>query len=294
MGFAWLGSAAVEFDDDLDVDVGRQFFLGGLADDLAVELFGKGDEPGGGRTTLAFLDGAIAENDTTKPFYTRVCSDPPSTLFVMDDPALTKLTAAQTAAFLTAFFQRYHHPRPEAAHASSRLVTYSAPIRLLAWRLDRPARMILYTATAPPPPSELDPLAPMQPHTFAKTVLEERTRRPAPSVIQQLPSALTPASNSDAIRTSLAHYARTVLTPYYERVTTAIQPYDHTKRRWIQATSHTLEEAMACFIHPPREHHTEVFLNGSRQWDKGHIDPRYDPRTHQRPSAYPPQCSSPM
>ncbi len=81
--------------------------------------------------------------------------------------------------------------------------------------------MILYTGTAPPPPSELDPLAPMQPHTFAKTVLEERTRRPAPSVIQQLPPALTPASNSDAIRTSLAHYARTVLAPYYERVTSS-------------------------------------------------------------------------
>jgi hypothetical protein len=76
------------------------------------------------------------------------------------------------------------------------------------------------------------------------------------------------------VRASLAHYAKHVLAPYYERVTTTL-PHDAAKRRWMQATSHTLEEAMACFIHPPPAHHNEVPLNGGRQWDKGHIDPRY-------------------
>jgi hypothetical protein len=224
--------------------------------------------------SLAYLDGAMADNDATKPFYTKLCLDPPSTLFVMDDPALTSITSSQTTAFLTSFFKRQPAPRipTPSASTSSKLVTYQSPMRLLAWRLDRPARMILYTGTNPPTPSELDPLAPMQPHTFTKAVIEERTRRPAPSVIQQLTP--TNISASTAVRASLAHYAKHVLAPYYERVTTTL-PHDAAKRRWMQATSHTLEEAMACFIHPPPAHHNEVPLNGGRQWDKGHIDPRY-------------------
>jgi hypothetical protein len=61
-GVVLLGrSAAVKFDDDLDVNVRREFFLGWLADDLPVELFRRDDEPGGGRTTLTFFDSACGE-----------------------------------------------------------------------------------------------------------------------------------------------------------------------------------------------------------------------------------------
>jgi len=57
----WVESAAVEFDDDLDVNVRGEFFLGWLADDLSVELLWENDEPCGARTTLAFFNGAGGE-----------------------------------------------------------------------------------------------------------------------------------------------------------------------------------------------------------------------------------------
>lgn len=234
-----------------------------------------------------FLLAAHAPPDeSTRRIYTQLSSDPSSALFLMDDPALAALTVPDAIAFLQAFLAASPLPTatPSFGHsdiaARTRLVKYHTPIRLLAWRIDRPNRMILYMGTACPPPSRLDP-ADMQPHTFPKAILDDRTRRPQPSVIQQLPSqaATLPEDQPDNVRSSLAAYAKHRLTPFFERIAVLKHPANTTRPVPVafQPASHTLEEAFACFLHPlppGSSHHTVVPVNGARQWDKAHIDPR--------------------
>jgi hypothetical protein len=143
-------------------------------------------------------------------------------------------------------------------------------IRLLAWKLDSPPRVILYDLPFPPPPSLLDPLV-LEPHTLHKTLLEQRSRRPSPASIHLLPPGHT-ASVSDSIRASLMRYAQTHLAAYKECVILTDSP--ETK---LLAQAHTLEEAIACFIYPPRDHHTEIPINASVSWNKSHIDSRSRP-----------------
>jgi hypothetical protein len=215
--------------------------------------------------------------------YTNLCSDPASILFVMDDPALTELTTPQATAFLRSFMASSPEPPvpPPSSYAQT-LVTYSQyPIQLLAWRIDRPSRIILYTGASAPTPSQLDPLA-FQPHTLQKTMLEERSKRLAPSVIHQCSESTKISKagvSSDLIRHSLAHYAKHTLSPFQEKIANASgTTRGKTKQRPVIAQSHVLEESITCFIHPPKPgNHSEVSLNGSLSWNKGHIDSRYSP-----------------
>lgn len=227
-------------------------------------------------------------NKSTRHIYAQLCSAPSASLNLMHDPSLSAITAAPAKAFLQEFLSRvqkipFSPPSDTiASRTRPRLVQYGPnPLRLLAWRIDRPTRMILYTGAACPPPSKLDTTV-MQPHTFQKILLEERTRRPQPSVIQ----FLSPEQNSNphaAVRASLAAYAKHRLTPFFERVSVPRaqqQPRSTrtttTATTTIPAASHILEEVVACFIHPPSkpENHTAVPINGAAPWNKAHIDPR--------------------
>jgi hypothetical protein len=197
--------------------------------------------------------------------YASLCSDPLSNIFVLEDPSLTAHTAPLATAFLHAFLTE-RVPPP----AQSRLVSYhDAPLRILAWRLDQPARVIVYTGAQPPTPSQMAPGS-LRPHTLQKVQVAQRSKRPSPSVIAlSVGRADSPhdASVADDIRASLSRYVRTSLAPFQETLTVA------GKNITIQA--HTLEEAAVCLLYPPtRGNHTEVPLNCSLAWSKNHIDAR--------------------
>lgn len=199
--------------------------------------------------------------------YASLCSDPLSNIFVLEDPSLTAHTAPLATAFLHAFLTERV---PPAAPSQSRLVSYrDAPLSILAWRLDQPARVIVYTGAQPPTPSQMAPGS-LRPHTLQKVQVAQRSKRPSPSVIAlsfASPHDNQRASVADDIRASLSRYVRTSLAPFQETLTVA------GKNITIQA--HTLEEAAVCLLYPPtRGNHTEVPLNCSLAWSKNHIDAR--------------------
>ena len=140
------------------------------------------------------------------------------------------------------------------------LVTLRQPLHLAAWRVETSPRVCLFTGT------DQDISTDAPPHTLPKILLEDRSKRPAPSRIHLLvpDDDISPV----AIRTSLLHHAQTALVPYtHQRLPLAQinQP----------VLDHTLEEAVACLIHAPPLHHTHIELNEQpAPWDKDHIDSR--------------------
>lgn len=184
------------------------------------------------------------------------CGDGPSILAIMAEPQTTAVTASQSAKFLAKFHVDCL-PIPITT-------AFRQPIHVCAWKLEAPQRVCLFTGAA----KTIDP-ATFSPHTLQKTLLEERSKRPSPSCIHLVaPDDISPS----AVRTSLLHYAQTALTPYRARL-----PHPH-----HNALEHTLEEAVACLIHPPQRNHTQIELNQAPPaWDKEHIDSRYNTHTHQ-------------
>lgn len=217
--------------------------------------------------------GVTATMSQIPGLYASLCSDPLSNIFVLEDPSLTAHTAPLAAAFLHAFLtERVPPPAP----SQSRLVSYrDAPLTILAWRLDQPARVIVYTGAQPPTPSQMAPGS-LRPHTLQKVQVAQRSKRPSPSVIalsvgphdKPHDASLHDASVADDIRGSLSRYVRTAsLAPFQETLTVA--------GKNITVQAHTLEEAAVCLLYPPtRGNHTEVPLNCSLAWSKNHIDAR--------------------
>lgn len=135
--------------------------------------------------------------------------------------------------------------------------------RLLAWSVVAPARVVLFTGTDVPPGVVRGDLVP---HQLPKVLLDERSRRPAPSAIQRLPAAQDRPGMERAVRESLKHYARTQLMQegFTERI----------KGLKSGAHAHILEEAVVCFVHPPAGNHSTIELHESQPWEKDHIDSR--------------------
>jgi hypothetical protein len=207
-----------------------------------------------GSTQALLLPPPSASSASTSNVYTKLSSDPASIAFVLDDPSLTELTVPQATLFLRAV---YH--RTSLSSAPYGVSSSTGPLRILAWKIHMPARVILYTGASAPTPSQLDSQV-FEPHTLQKVMLDKPSKRPSLSQIQRVEPLSTLGSASDCIRASLKAHAST-LAPYEERP---------------GAQSHALEEAVYCFIHPPRRaHHTDIPLNASLSWNKGHIDSRY-------------------
>lgn len=199
--------------------------------------------------------------------YASLCSDPLSNLLVLEDSAIAELALPQASTFLSAFMARVP-PIMRSCSRVSRLVSYSDdPIRVLAWHLESPARILLYTGATPPLPSQLD-MPVFQPHTLPKVMLAEASKRGSVTVIHELRSSQVSASVSDDIRDSLSAYAGTKLAPFQETLSSS-------KGRGLQVQAHALEEGLACLVHPPSDDkHTQIPLNGSVAWTGHHIDAR--------------------
>lgn len=202
--------------------------------------------------------------------YASLCSDPLSNLLVLDDSTIAGLALPQASAFLSAYLARVPPILRSCSSPVTRLVSYhDEPIRLLSWRLEAPSRVVLYTGAVVPPPSQLD-TAVFQPHTLQKVLVDERSKRGGVTAIHELPASVS-ATASEDIRDSLSHYAGTRLTPFQETLSSSVG-------KGVRVQSHTLEEAMACLIHPPRDdRHTQIPLNASVAWTGHHIDSRCAP-----------------
>ncbi len=180
------------------------------------------------------------------------CLDPASVFAAMDT---TSTISTDQANKCLANFQASCLPPPVQT-------TLRQPIHVCAWKVETPSRICLYTGEHPTSPSaSIDP-ASLAPHTLSKILLDERSKRPAPTRIHVLQHD-TPSIQD--IRTSLLHYAQTGLTPHCQRLQQP--PYG-------TPLDHTLEEAVACLIHPPARNHTTIQLNQRCPWDKDHIDSR--------------------
>jgi len=135
------------------------------------------------------------------------------------------------------------------------------PLTLVAWKVETPQRVILYTGK-----SGLDGL----PHTLPKILIDERSRRPDPSAVHLAPFTAGPdADPAQLVRSSLLQHAQTQLAPnpYYQ----AVAGKSSTPTLVL---THTLEEAFASFINEPTKNISTVKLNQSLPWNRDHIDAR--------------------
>ena len=209
--------------------------------------------------SLAALTATVQDPPTTAtPALTELCQDPHAVLDRMAGQTDQPIDAYH-ASILLARLTADYLPRPA-------LVQH--PLTLVSWKVETPARIVLYTGSGLAPSSDTG--GAVLPHTLPKILVDERSRRPDPSAIHLLASK-PGADPVQHIRSSLLHHAQTELVPYYETITckTSTPPVK------TLALSHTLEEAFACFVQAPTKNHSTVVLNSSPQWNENHIDSRY-------------------
>lgn len=204
--------------------------------------------------------------------YHELCHDPASILHAMTDIPSAHLMLDQSAKFLARF--------NEACLPPPTTIQYRQPLHLCAWKIDSPSRVLVYTGQSSPLNSETGEFK-FLPHTLSKLLLDERSKRPAPSSIHLLSTEqdFTP----EAIRQSLLHYSQTALVPHREQISVLLQKRQANpsprfssrgQQQHVTVLDHTLEEAAAVFTHPPTRNHSEIGLNQSPPWDKDHIDSR--------------------
>jgi hypothetical protein len=142
--------------------------------------------------------------------------------------------------------------------------TFPTPLSILAWRIDSPPRIILYTGV----PEQVD-LASTPPHVLPKTVVSEKVPKRTVSGISMLSDtrdsmqSLRSCIVDDLIRKSGGPFGEA---PIHQVSVRAKQ---------CEYTTTTLAEAVVAFsCHPPEEH-SILRVGESAAWDKDHIDDRY-------------------
>ena len=185
-------------------------------------------------------------------------SDPASILFVLDDQS-----SAHRELQITAFLRAALPPPPALATVSH----HSPPISLLAWKLEAPARIIAYTGTQ----EQLASADLTRPHTIGpKLQLSQRSKRPTPASITVMPP--TGGELGDLVRSSLLQLQTA---PQFKETLTASIRKKGRQPSSQSLQSHTLEEAVACFVRPPPAHGTTtVQLGASAQWTRDYINCR--------------------
>ena len=133
---------------------------------------------------------------------------------------------------------------------------------LLAWKVETPRKVILFTGRDALASSAVEGLAP---HTLPKLCLPDTSQRPELARITLLPSPPDHACIRAHILATI--HAGALDTGYIERLPQAGKS---------GAQSTVLEEALLAFSSPPpKACHATVTLNGSKQWQSDHVDPRY-------------------
>jgi len=135
------------------------------------------------------------------------------------------------------------------------------PAYLLAWRIEGPRHVVLFTGAQAVEPHDILDVAP---HTLPRALLPDRSRRPELAEITAWDTAPTEHDIRQAVlRAATAAFRRS---GFIERV--------RGQRAGAQATA--LEEAVLQFMRPPPEDcHTRGALHSSQPWSDERIDPRY-------------------
>ncbi len=195
---------------------------------------------------------ALAGGASLPPSLALACTDKAGLLRRMSSDGTDTLAA-----------KRYLHDARN-IEAPARSIALKATQHLLAWRIEGPRRVVLFTGTHAEAAS--DP-ADMAPHLLAKTLLPQASRRP--DLGEARLCTLAPPTEAD-VRARILHAGQTALgTGFLERVAT------HRKRS--AALAHSLEEAVLAFSRPPPAecHARHIGLQQTPRWDKNHIDTRW-------------------
>jgi len=139
--------------------------------------------------------------------------------------------------------------------------TFPTPLSVLAWRIDCPPRVILYTG-------DLDSvdLGASAPHLLPKVVTPDKISKQTVSAI----SILSDTGNTmESLRSCIVHDL--VKQDWGGHAMHQV----YTKNKQVVYTTTTLAEALAVFSCQPPVEHSILNLGQSATWDKDHIDDRY-------------------
>ena len=146
---------------------------------------------------------------------------------------------------------------------SIRPETFPTPLSILAWRIDCPPRIILYTGE-----SENVDLAATPPHALPKVVIPEKIPKRTVSGISMLSDT---GDSMQSLRSCIVQ----------DLVVSGQGFGDHSmhqvssRPKQMSFTSTTLAEAITVFACQPPGEHSVLRVGESATWDKDHIDDRY-------------------
>lgn len=144
---------------------------------------------------------------------------------------------------------------------SVRPESFPTPLSLLAWRIDCPPRVLLYTG-------DLDrvDLSSTPPHALSKHILPEKIPKRTVSGISILSDT---GDSMQSLRSCIVHdLVEDGFSDHpMHQITTRVKPQTY--------TTTTLAEAVSVFACQPPVEHSILHVGKSATWDKDHIDDRY-------------------
>lgn len=204
---------------------------------------------------------ALASGARLPPFLANACHDPAGLLATMSNDGTEEYTLAT---------KQYLHDACN-LEAPARTTSLKTTRHLLAWRIEGPRRVVLFTGTHDEASS--DP-ANMAPHLLTKALLPLPSRRPDMGEVRlslkKQPDQAAPTEQD--LRARILHAGQTALADtsgFLERTTP-------TPRKRTGALAHSLEEAVLAFATkpPPEDCHARIGLHETQHWDKDHMDTR--------------------
>lgn len=149
---------------------------------------------------------------------------------------------------------------------------HSPPLRLLAYRLDCPSRVLLYQGVS----SEID-LDHTPPHAMRKISYPDRVQNRTVSGIALLKhdESRAPVDTHDAIRSLIAHEVAAKHSDFADHPFHRNSIKDQDTKQLQYVTSTTLAESVAVFTGPKPSGTSHVGLNESTPWEGERIDHRY-------------------
>ena len=139
--------------------------------------------------------------------------------------------------------------------------TFPTPLSILAWRIDSPPRVILYTGER-----HCVDLRSSPPHTLPKVVISEKISKQTVGGISMLSDmgdsmeSLRSCMVQDLVKQDYGSHPMHQISSRVKRMT---------------FTSTTLAEALSVFACQPPDEHSILRVGESAAWDKEHIDDRY-------------------
>lgn len=152
------------------------------------------------------------------------------------------------------------------------VTSHNPPLRLLAWRVDCPSKVILYEGAH----DRLD-LSENLPHNLPKDVYQDKTLAKTTSGISLLPVD-SDLDSHEFLRSCVATEIAGKYSDFANHLSHKVLVRHTLGRPAVTYTSTTLAEAVSVFSGPQPENTSRVRLHESVPWDNEHIDYRYAER----------------